>query len=389
MLGKKIIYVVFLLFITLSLPGCEDKIESVNITSEKPAVIKAHVAVAKISRRPFIYEAVGTITARTASILSSKLMGTVMEIRVKEGDYVKKGEILVVLDKRQVSAGLTQAEAALAEASRAEASARSAREATRARADLSRATYERYLLLMKEESASQQEFDEVEARHRQAEASLSQTEAMLEAAGYRVQQAEAAVAAARISKKDTAIRAPYDGRVTAKMVNVGDLASPGTPFVTLEKEGVYCADLVLPERHIQSVSLDQKVQVTIPALNEKLLEGRIGRIVPTADQKSRSFLVKVALPEEKSIRSGMFARVKIPVGEAGMLMIPSSAIVNRGQLSGIYKVDDKQIARFRLIRTGRTMGDSVEVVSGLKEGDRYVVSPFPKLVDGAQVEVAG
>ena len=387
MLKKIFIYIPLLIVAVSLFPGCGEKIEPGNVKPGQPLAVKAPVASAKIRSQPFIYEAVGTVTARTASTLSSKLMGTVQAVHVQEGDYVKEGDILVVLDQRQVTAQLQSAQATLAEAKRAEASARSARDSARAQAELARSTYQRYLRLIKDESASQQEFDEISTRYRQAEASLTQTTAMLEAAGYRVQQAEAALSQASVGKKDATIRAPYEGKVTAKMIDEGDLASPGTPFLTLEKKGVYCAELVLPERHIQSVTLDQNVRVIIPALSDKFFEGRIGRIVPTADQKSRSFQIKVALPEDSSLRSGMFARIEIPVGEAGMLMIPFSSVVRQGQLTGFYLVDKKQTARFRLIRIGKTFGDSVEVVSGMKEGDRYVVSPPPQLVDGARVEV--
>lgn len=123
---------------------------------------------------------------------------------------------------------------------------------------------------------------------------------------------------------------------TAKMIDVGDLAAPGTSLLTLEKKGVYCVSLVLPEKHIHSIRIKQEVNVQIPSLRKQPLKGFIGRIDPSADQKSRSFRVRVALPEEKDIRSGMFARVEIPVGETGMLLIPSTAVVNQGQLTGIY-----------------------------------------------------
>ena len=368
--------------------GCGDQIEPGRETGAAPPTVKAPVGVAEIRQQPFIYEAVGTVTARTASTIASKLMGTVKAVHVTEGDTVQQGDLLVVIDERQVSAQLEQAEAALAEARRAEASAVSAWEAVRAQAELARATHQRYTRLMQENSASRQEFDEVAARHRQAEAALTQAEAMREAAGHRVEQARAGVAAARVSKKDAAVRAPYAGKVTAKMVDEGDLASPGTPLLTLEKQGVYCADLVLPERHIQAIGLGEQVDVVIPALSDDVLKGTVGRIVPSADQQSRSFQVKVALPQQESIRSGMFARVRIPLGQAGMMVIPESAVVQRGQLTGIYLVDDGRIARFRLIRLGQHMGDAAEVLSGLPEGSRYVVAPPPQMADGVRVEDA-
>jgi len=208
----------------------------------------------------------------------------------------------------------------------------------------------------------------------------------VEAADQRIQQAEAVVAAALIGKKDASVRAPYDGKVTAKMVDEGDLAAPGTPFFALEKEGVYCVALVLPEKHIQSIRLKQKIKIKIPSIQNRSFEGFVGRIDPSADPKSRTFRIRVALPEDKDIRSGMFARVEIPVGEAGMLLISSTAVVHEGQLTGIYLVDSHQLAHFRLIRIGRAFGDNVEVVSGLKDGTRYVVDPPPDLMDGVKVE---
>jgi len=372
----------------LLLFGCSDKIEPGHSPKGQSITIQAPVAVARFQTQPFIYDAVGTITPRIASTIGSKLMGTVKKVNVQEGDLVREGDILLELDQRQVTAHLRQAEAALAEAQRAEASARSARESSLAAVKLAKGTYDRYLKLLQDKSASQQEFDEVETKYRQAKATLTQTSALLEAAGHRIQQANAGVAAARVSKKDATVRAPYDGKIAAKMINVGDLASPGTPFFGMEKEGVYCAELVLPEEHIDTVHLDQSVLVLIPSLDNKAVEGRVGRIVPTADERIRSFQVKVALPEDPSVRSGMFARVAIPVGESGMLLIPTTAVLQRGQLTGIYLVDGEQIARFRLIRIGKTFGDSVEVLSGLKDGDHFVVSPPPTMVDGARVEAA-
>lgn len=379
---------IIILAIAFVLMGCGDKIEPGTAGHKPSKSVAAAVDTAHLSQQPFIYEAVGTVVPRTASTLSSKLMGTVQAINVREGDRVKSGDLLVVLDQRQVTAGLEQAQAGLAEALKAEASAESARKAAKAGATLAKSTYERYQKLIKENSASQQEFEEVESRHRQAQAALAQTESMLAAASSRVESARAAMESASVNKKDAKILSPYDGTITAKMVDVGDLASPGTPFLTIEKEDAFCADLVLPESHIQAVKIDDEVKVSIPALGNAVLTGTVGRIVPAADIKSRSFLVKVALPDNDQLRSGLFARVAIPVGEAGMLMLPSSAVVNQGQLTGVYVLDKEKIAHFRLIRTGKHYGDAVEVLSGISQGDRYVITPPPNLNDGDKVEVS-
>ncbi|MEZ4528440.1 MAG: efflux RND transporter periplasmic adaptor subunit [Desulfobacterales bacterium] len=330
----------------------------------------------------------GTVTARNSSTLSGKIMGTVKAVNAKEGDAVKQGDVLVELDARQVDAGLQQAEAGLAEARRAEGAAVSARDAARAGAKLAQSTYQRYQRLIKENSASRQEFDEVEARYRQAQAALAQAEAMVAAAKSRVQQAEAATSSAGVSQKDATILAPYDGIITAKMIDAGDLAAPGTPFLTIEKAGGFQADLLVPEYHVQAVSVDQEVDVSIPALGDTL-KGTVKTIVPSADRLSRSFTVKVLLPEDdpKSdlLRSGMFARISIPVGEGGILLIPRTALVYRGQLTGFFLVDEKNSARFRLVRTGRQFGDKIEIISGLKPGTTYVTNPPAQLRDGTKI----
>ncbi len=378
-----------LLGVVFLFTGCGDKIGPGTTGSGPVSSMKAAVAVADVSTQPFVYEAVGTITAQAVSTLSSKIMGTVRAVNVREGDSVKQGDVLVILDKRQVEAGLRQSEAGLSEARKAAAAADSARNAAEAGAKLAEATYKRYLKLIKEESATRQEFDEVEARHRQAQAALAQAEAMLSAARSRVQQAEAGVSSAGISEKDATLLAPYDGIVTGKMINAGDLASPGTPLLTLEKSGGFQAELVIPEHHIEAVRVGQSMEISIPAqAGSPLITGVVETISPMADARSRSFTAKVLLPETPLLRSGMFARVNIPVGEGGMLLIPDSAMVTQGQLTGYFLVDDGSIARFRLMRTGRTFGDRIEIISGMKPGTRYVVSPPAGLKNGVKVEDA-
>ena len=352
--------------------GCGEKIEPGNVEPSKKGHVKAPVVSAEIINQPFFYESVGTVTAKIVSTISSKLMGAVKEVFVQEGDHVKKGDRLANIDDRQVGAMLRQAEAVLAEARRAETAAG-------ASAELGIATYTRYQNLMKDESASPQEFDEIKSRYQEAQARLA-------AAKQRVKQAEAALASAIVSAKDAVIVSPYDGTIRAKMVDVGDLAAPGKPLFTLETTGNYIVDLLLPEQYIHDVVVDQKVTVTVSAINNKTFTGSVQEIFPAADATSRSFLVKVGIPADKALRSGMFARVSIPIGKAGLILIPVTAVIHSGQLTGIYIVDDTQTAKFRLIRTGKPYGEFIEVLSGLKQGDRYVSVPPPNLNNGMIVE---
>jgi len=319
--------------------------------------------------------------------LASKLLGTVESIRVREGDRVKKGETLIILDQRQVKAQVRMAEAGLAEARKALTAAISAGEAAAAQKKLSFATYERYRDLKKQAMVSAQAFEEKEAGYQQADAALEKAGAMVAAARARVKQAEANLAAVSVTRKDAVITAPHDGIITAKLVDKGDLASPGTPLLMIETTRGFCVDMLLPETYIGYVEPRQKVFVEVPALKTGPLKGSVCTIVPTADRKSRSFIVKINLPIERSVTSGMFARVQIPTGHSRKLLINRNAVIIRGQLTGLYLVDSDNMAHFRLIRSGKTSGDSVEVLSGLKEGDRYVVKPVPDLVDGARVVI--
>ena len=367
--------------------GCSEKIDPGVVKSSQAQSIKTLVATAAISQEPIYYEATGTVSALTASTLSCKIMGVVKAVYVKEGDRVQKDQLLVEIDPRQVKAQLLQTEAALSEAKKAEAAALSAQQAAKANADLARATYDRYVNLMKTESASRQEFDEISARFRQAEASFGQAQSMVEAARFRIQQAEAAVAGAGVSEKDARLFAPFDGVISAKLVDPGSLASPGAPLLKIESAEAFRVDMSVAESFLQYITLDQTVSVSIPAAGNLSVEGAVQAIYPAADASSRSFTVQVAIAFHPAIHTGMFSRVTLSRGNQKKLLIPSSALIQQGQLTGIFLLDSDHIARFRILRTGQTSGDMVEALSGIRPGDRFVVMPPPNLIDGLRVEV--
>jgi multidrug efflux pump subunit AcrA (membrane-fusion protein) len=385
MLQRKIIRAAILMLAFL-FSGCGDKIEPGNAKKEGAASVKTPVSEMQYTSMPLFYEAMGTVHAKTSGTLSSKLMGIVRAVNVREGDFIKKGDILVLIDDSQVQARLSQAEEAKAGAQKEYAASVSAADSARAASELARATYDRYLNLLREESASRQEFEEAEARSRQAEAALSHAESMVQAAGHRIKQAEAALASAKSFKKDSVITAPYDALVTAKMAEAGDLASPGSALLGIEGREGYYIELVVPEKHVRNAGIGKKVTANIPALNDLSFEGMISALVTAADSKTRSFLVKIDFKAHDNVHTGMYARVQIPSEEVRILLIPSSALVYQGQLTGLYVIDDAQKARYRVLRTGKSFGQSVEILSGLKPGDRYLPDPPPNMADGIRVE---
>lgn len=376
-------FAIILLILTI---GCSEKIEPGNTVRPAGPAVSVPVIQVQEKVQPVFYEAVGTVKARLSATVSSKLMGVIQSFNVKEGDAVKQGDLLVVLDERQVAAQLDQARAALSEAQKAEAGALSAQTAAEAGAQRARLSYERNRTMLEGHAITQEAFETVEAQYKQAQAALKQAQAMVEAARYRIKQAQAAVDAAAVARKDARVLAPFDGRVTAKLADSGALAAPGTPLLTLEREGGFRVDLVVPETYIQSVRTGQPVEVRIPAAGSASIAGTVDVIVPSADQGSRSFIVQVGVSGVEALRSGMFARVSLTIGQQQSIRIPDAAVVREGQLTGVFIVDEKNTARFRLIRTGRTYGDQVEVISGIKDGTRLIAAPTPELTNGSAVE---
>jgi RND family efflux transporter MFP subunit len=369
--------------------GCGETIEPGTTSKTPPVVQNVVVETAGMKEYPNFYEAVGTVRAGATVNLASKLMGTIERVKVREGDRVKTGDVLIVIDQRQVDAGYRQAEANLAEAKKALDGAVSSRDAALASERLAGATYERYLNLKKEDSVSAQEFDEVEARYHEAKAAAKRAEAMVETATARIHQAEAGLASATVTRRDAVITAPYDGVITSKLVDEGNLASPGMPLLGMDTTQGYRVDAVLPENYYEEVTPGRPVKVTIPAFREEAVAGTIRTIVPAADQRSRSFLVKVTLPEDLAVKSGMFARVEVPLGHASKILVPPEAVLHQGQLTALYIVNNQGIARFRLIRLGRATQKGLEVLSGLETGERFVSRPVPGLRDGVKVEAKG
>ncbi len=375
------------LLLCLGGTACGDKIGPGTRGQENAARLAVPVAAATLSSQVALFEATGTLRARSQATLSSKMMGTVRRVHVREGQTVAAGQILVEIDRRQVGAQLQMSEAMRAEADRGLAAATASRDAAHASAELARLTYERYGQLLGEKAVSRQEFDESEARWRQTRSGLEGAEAAAAAATFRLRGAEAGRAASAVNDMDAFVTAPFAGTVTAKLIEEGDMAAPGMPLLRIEGYTGLRVDLPLPEGYLGALRPEQRLEVSVPAIGGTPIEGALETVTPAADPRSRTFLVQVRLPaDHPALRSGMFARVSIPVGETQRILVPRSAILQQGQLTGLFLVDSQAVARFRLVRTGAPVGSQVEILSGLKPGERFVPQPPPDLTDGTSVE---
>jgi membrane fusion protein, multidrug efflux system len=389
-----------LAFVTLaaaSLAACSSG-EAAGGTPGEPA-IPATIAVAK--RAPFAdrYEAVGTVASKATRPLASKIMGQVTAVRVREGDNVRAGQVLVEIEARDVAtsvarakAGVAEAEQSLVEIDRAVEAAEQERVAAAASHDLARMTYVRYAKLVEDRVISRQQFDEVEARYKMTSAELQRAStnvAMQRArrsqALARIEQARAESQSANVTLGYATIVAPADGIVVAKTAEVGMMALPGVPLLTIENSSTYRLEASVEESRTRAVRLGAEVSVRIDALGGLDITGSVAEIMPAADPASRSVVVKVDLPATRGLRSGQYGIAAFPAGERVVTAVSRSALVERGQLTGIFVVDDSNVARLRFVTTGERRGDSVEILSGLDEGQRFVAETAGALADGRRI----
>jgi RND family efflux transporter MFP subunit len=349
------------------------------------APVSVQVQPATVVKWPVTYEAVGTVRARTAAVISAQVMGHVQEVTVQSGDRVRPGQLLIVLDSRELDAHHRQAEAALNEARNALPEAESGVAAAKANFDLADVTFRRMNELFAKRSISHQEFDEASAKLKAAQANHEMAKARREQVSAKIAQAEAAVQAAGVTRGFARITAPFAGAVTDKRVNPGDLATPGTPLLTLEREGAHRLEGPVAESQISQIRIGQSVTVVLEAL-ERTIGARVTEVIPVVDAAARAYTVKIDLPALPGIRSGMFGRAIFPLSARKVLAVPSKAIVERGQLQSVL-VAEEGIAKTRFVTLGQTANDQREVLSGLSAGER-IVSPIPPgLSDGAKVEV--
>jgi RND family efflux transporter MFP subunit len=331
----------FIMGMWLAVTGCGHKNEPTAAASLPTSAVRTQLVESK--KRVATEEVVGTVRAKLRSIIEAKVSGKVDQMLVVPGQQVKAGELLAHIDAREVQARLDQASAVRQQAE----------------ADLKRAAS-----LLAQKILAQSEYDNAQAKNLVAQASVMEAETLL---GY------------------TKVGAPFDGVITRKHADVGDLAAPGKPLLEMEDSRALRLEADVPEAVVSKVSLGDKLAVRIAAI-ETDLEGVVSEIAPTADPVSRTFLVKLDLPARTGLRAGQFGRVAMPVGEVLALRVPASSVVVRGQMEIVFVATDNQ-AVLRLVKTGKRLGDDVEIVSGLSAGEKVVTEGAATLADRQPVSL--
>ncbi len=350
--------------------GCGKKGKEASAKGNAP-VVKGVTVLAVVSGNvPDLFEAVGTVKARNSALLAARIPATVTAVLVRDGERVAKGKLLATLEANESTAGAAGAAAGVEEA------LRGLDEAV-ARKKLADVTFERYQKLLQEQAVTRQEFDGRQTEREVAVQGVARAQA-------RLSQAKEASRAAGTVAGYTRISAPLAGVVTGKALDVGMTVFPGMPLMTVEEEGRYRLEVNAPESLLGKVKTGQTVRVAIDGVAAEQT-GKVAEVYPNADPLSRTFLVKVDLTGT-AIRSGLYGRAMFSVGEKKGLLVPRGALVERGALISVWVVDKENVARMRLVKTGKTLGDQQEILSGLADGERIVTSGVALVTDGAKVE---
>lgn len=342
-------------------------------------------------------EAVGTVKSTHPTILAAQTVSTVTSVRVSAGDFVRKGQALITLDDREHQTQLQKAMAAhhqsqqsLIEVESAILAAHRAQDAATARHELAQATATRYSTLFTRGSIAPQEYDAVVAQHKTAAAEVEQAAAqisVLQAKRYQaranIQQSEAELRQAKIALSHSTITAPQDGFITEKTAEIGSVTTPGAPLLTFESDD-YVLEALLRESDLNSIHVGQQGMVTLDALGKQFVS-TIGEILPANNPLSQTFIVKVPLTTTPGLRSGLYGKAHFIVGQRSGIVVPTSAIIERGQLQSVFIVDNHNIAAMRLVTTGKPTPQGIELLTGVDAGERLVTQGVETLADGMSV----
>jgi len=352
--------------------GCST--DRARTTGSLEVVTGVSVAEARSEEVPDWLEAVGTVRASQTADIASQISGNILEVRVHEGDRVRAGQVLAVIDD---SLARTAADQAVA----AQAAAQQALSAAESQYALAESTLERYRELYDKKEISAHQFDQVKTAAESAGAQRDLATAELT-------RATAALAEARVSLGHARVEAPFAGLITQRQVDPGTFASVGLPLLTLEDTAHYRLEATANEDDMRAIRLGGHADVLIDSLGAAALSGVVTRIVPSADPASRSFLVKIDLPVDARLRSGLFGRARFSRGTRTALTIPQTAVVRRGQMQAVYVLDAGNVATLRYVTTGSVLGVQIEVLSGLESGEKVAAAPGERQLAGKRVEPA-
>ena len=323
-------------------------------------------------------------------MVSSRVAAPVLMVAVQAGDRVHAGDVLVRLDAGDLTARVQQANAAIRAADNALAGARSAQVAAEAERKLAAAWHARISQLRARNSATAQEFDEAEARLAAAAARVTTAQSEIDQAVAQLASVRAGADIATITETYTVIRAPFDGEVTERFTDPGNLAVPGQPLLHIDAAGQRRVDVRVDEARVAYIRAGNRAAVTLDEARGQNggppIDGTVVEIARAVAVDQRAFTVKVALPATVTPRTGTFARVRFDGPRRRALIVPASAVRSQGQLQSLF-VASGGVAHIRMVQTGDSTAEGVEVLAGLEPGEMVVTSPPADLTDGRTITI--
>jgi RND family efflux transporter MFP subunit len=341
------------------LAGCSDKAKE-RQTAGPGATVQATVVTVEKAVLPIVSTSPGSVIAQQQAQIASRLMGFIREMNVEEGQVVTAGQRLFTVDPTDIQGQMNMARAGLSQADAALADAKN--------------DYERFGTLYKEEAIPKLQWDKIRLQYQ-----VSQQQAAA---------AHAAFDTASAQMKYATVVAPFAAVVTQKMAHAGDLAAPGRPLLVLENPDKLQVQTSVTRDVFSQLKVGTAVAIQVDGRNGDVA-GKVANLVPAADPVTRSYLVKIDLPQGHGLRSGSFVQVAFPLGEREGIRVPASAILERAGITGVFVVDGQGAAQYRMVRTGAVTGGNVEIQAGLNPGERVVTSATSGLQNGDKVVSLG
>lgn len=373
-----------LLAAPLAMAACGGKDNKVEVpAARQPVLDVVTVAVAAEQRETFA-DLVGTVRARNVAAVAPQAMGRILSMPVAEGMRVAKGATIATLDDAPLRAQFSSAQGAVSEANAAREEVERAVAQAEAGRELAEKTYSRYAKLNDDRVITPQEFDEVGTRRTLAVKEYERAIEKRAQVAAKIVQAQGQLRAVEAQLSWSQVAAPFAGVVVEKKAEAGGMAMPGVPLVVIEDTRSYRIEASVPETQLSAVRVGMRVEVTLDSAPGKTYSATVSEIVPSVDPGSRTFTVKAALSAPE-LRTGLFGRVRVPMGKAPVVTVPRSAVMNRGGFEALFVVTKDNVARLAMVKTGAAYGDRIAILSGLDAGDRVAVSKLEQLSDGVPV----
>jgi RND family efflux transporter MFP subunit len=369
----------------LTVAGCGTSTHESAPLDEREAVAVSVERVSLVDLPSFI-EAGGTVQAGSTAHITSRVVAPIQHVHVSAGDRVRRGQTLVTLDARELTAHADRATAMIRAATDSARAAESRTQAEEASLRLATATHARISALADRKSATPQELDQAVAALRAAEARVQMARSESAAAAAELDTAKAASEAAAVARSYAVLIAPFDGIVADRLADPGSLAAPGAPLLVVEQEGPARFEVRVDASRAASITRQQPAEVRIDSGDPEWLSARVIEVGRT-DVTSHSFLVKLELPVGATVRTGAFGRARFAGPARRTLTVPATSLIRRAGLVFAFTTDADGRSRLRPVVAGAVAEGRAEILAGLQEGDTVVANPPPSLLDGTPLRI--